>query len=139
MRGPFSIGRPSKLCYDGRMLATPHSLQPPVERAVEGLSQHFRFRPMFGGFMGYADDRPFASFSNIGLALKLATADQEELLKIKGAKMLQYAPTEPVSKQYVVLPESIINEKKDLTAWIKRSVAHVAQQKTVPKKKPGKR
>ncbi|MFC0502382.1 hypothetical protein [Asaia krungthepensis] len=29
------------------------------------------FRPMFGGIMGYAGGRVFASLSNIGLALKM--------------------------------------------------------------------
>jgi len=81
------------------------------------------FRPMFGGIMGYADGKPFASLSNVGLALKLAGADRDALLATPGAKPLRYAPDQPPSKSYVVAPEAMVSEPGQLRPWIVRSVA----------------
>jgi TfoX/Sxy family transcriptional regulator of competence genes len=58
------------------------------------------FRPMFGGIMGYASGKVFASLSDVGLALKLTGADREALLAIPGSKPLQYEPDQPPSKSY---------------------------------------
>ena len=91
------------------------------------------FRPMFGGIMGYAGGKPFASLSNIGLALKLAGADRDALLAIPGAQPLRYAPDQPPSKSYVVVPGAVLSEPGQLRPWIVRSVAGL-----VPKRAPAK-
>ena len=59
------------------------------------------FRPMFGGIMGYARGRPFASLSDVGLAFKLAGADHVALLALPGARPLRYEPDSPPSQSYV--------------------------------------
>jgi len=83
------------------------------------------FRAMFGGIMAYAEGKPFASLSDVGLAVKLSGDAHAELLAIAGAKPLQYDPSQPVSKSYVVVPEAMLKDKDALRAWLKRSAANL--------------
>ncbi len=77
------------------------------------------FRKMFGGIMGYAAEVPFASLSDVGLALKFTvTAERDKALALPGAKPLQYEPDAPVSKTYVVLPPEVVADGAALHDWI---------------------
>ena len=76
------------------------------------------FRKMFGGIMGYAAEVPFASLSNVGLALKFTPGEREKALALPGAKPLQYEPDSPPSKSYVVLPPEIVADGASLHDWI---------------------
>lgn len=111
-------------------------LQHLIEAAMPYLPAEvdLRFRPMFGGVTGYAHGRNFASLSNIGLALKLPNESHAALLAVPGAKYLQYAPDQPVSKQSLVLPESILGDSSALEHWLRVSIAYV-QTLPLPKKK----
>ncbi len=93
------------------------------------------FRPMFGGIMGYADGKAFASLSDVGLALKLAGADRDALLAIDGAKALRYGADQPPSKSYVVVPEAMLSAPEALGAWIARSAAGLAPKAPRTRKK----
>jgi TfoX/Sxy family transcriptional regulator of competence genes len=79
---------------------------------------HWRFRPMFGGIGAYADDRMCVSLSDVGLAVKLTPAAQAELLKHKGARRLQYEPSQPPSKTYIVVPDAMLKDRKALGHWL---------------------
>ena len=93
-------------------------------------------KPMFGGVGAYADGRMFCSLSNVGLALKFGSDDYAALLKVKGAKPLQYEPSMPPSKSYVVVPNAMLKDRKALSGWISKSAAFV---KAEPAKKAKKR
>ncbi len=80
------------------------------------------FRAMFGGVMAYAGGKPFASLSDVGLALKLLPADQTALLALPGAERLRYAQGQPASKTYIVVPEPMLEDGDALRGWIARSV-----------------
>jgi len=88
------------------------------------------FRPMFGGIMGYAGGKVFASLSNIGLALKMNGKDREALLALPGAQALRYEPQAAPSKTYVVIPEALHACPAELRLWVERSIA------ALPDKKP---
>ncbi len=81
------------------------------------------FRSMFGGIMAYAGGRAFASLSDVGLAFKLAGADHAALSAKAGAAPLRYAPNQPASKSYVVVPDAMLSDPATLGAWAARSVA----------------
>ena len=81
-----------------------------------------RFRAMFGGAGAYAHDVMFASLSDVGLALKFSPADQQELLAMPGVERLRYAPDAPPSKQYLLVPEDVLNDDQALGAWLSRSI-----------------
>ena len=83
------------------------------------------FRPMFGGIMGYADGKPFASLSDVGLALKLSGGDHAELLAQPGAAALRYGPDQPASKSYVVVPGAMLADHGLLRRWVVRSAANL--------------
>ena len=112
----------------------PAELQAAVLRcAGPDLMPDLAFRPMFGGIMGYVRGRPFASLSNVGLALKLSPAERETLLALPGAAALRYEPDSPPSKQYVVVPRAMLDTPGDLATWLERSAIHVLAQ---PRAKP---
>ncbi len=115
----------------------PAKLQKHMEDAAPAEIE-LRFRPMFGGIGGYADGRMFVSLSDIGLALKLGEPERGALLKLKGAKPLQYEPHMPPSKSYVVVPADMHEDRKTLKQWISRSAAFVKSQPPKPARKAKK-
>ncbi len=84
------------------------------------------FRAMFGGLMAYADGRPVASLSNVGIGLKLGGDDRDELLEIPGAEMLRYEPDAAPSKSYVRLPDAVVEDPAALGEWLGKGIAFVA-------------
>jgi TfoX/Sxy family transcriptional regulator of competence genes len=118
------------------MAHEPKTLQGHIEAALGPMLAHqeVTFKPMFGGITGYTRGRNFASLSNVGLALKLSKPDMAALLLLPGARPLQYEPNAPVSKQSVVVPDTMLADAADLSAWLERSMAH-CQTLPLPKKK----
>lgn len=77
------------------------------------------FRRMFGGIMGYAAEAAFASLSDVGLALRFDdAAEHARALALPGAAALRYAPDQPASKTYVVLPSEVVADGAQLHDWI---------------------
>jgi len=81
------------------------------------------FRAMFGSIMAYAEGKPFASSSDVGLALKMIGDGHKALLAVPGAEALQYDQSQPVSKTYIVVPEAMLADKDILRGWIVKSIA----------------
>lgn len=102
--------------------------------AAERFAAEVEFKPMFGGAGAYVKSRIFASLSNVGLALKLSPTAQTELLKLEGAKRLQYEIDSTPSKQYIVVPPEVWTNERDLAVWLKQSVDFVMAQ-PAPKSK----
>ncbi len=113
------------------MAHIPAELQKRVAAAAP-LELELRFRPMFGGIGAYAFGKMCMSLSDVGLALKLGEPERTELLAIKGAAPLQYAPGAPPSKSYVVVPDSLLADSRRLRTWIERSAAFVRDTAKTP-------
>lgn len=79
------------------------------------------YRHFFSGAAAYVNGRIFMSLSPAGLALKLPEADRKPLMD-EGAKPLKCFPKAPVKKEYVVLPDRIVEDKSELAAWMARSI-----------------
>lgn len=107
----------------------PKQLQAVVESAAPP-DLELAFRPMFGGIMAYVAGKPFASLSNVGLALKVSGDTQRELLAEPGTKSLQYEPDKPPSKSYVVVAPGMLAEPDKLRPWLVRSVSELPAAKT---------
>ncbi len=116
----------------------PHpQLQIQLNNAAKEVSPEFevRFRAMFGGAGAYAYEQMFASLSNVGLALKLPAQAQEELLEVRGAKRLQYDDSMSPSKQYIVVPDNICADTKQLGVWVGKSLEYVSSLSPKKRKK----
>ncbi len=99
----------------------PKQLQSILAAAVPDVP--LTFKPMFGGILAYADGKPLASLSDVGLALKLTGANHAALLATQGAAALRYEPESPVSKTYVVVPETILQAPAEMRHWTQLAIA----------------
>ena len=113
----------------------PKELQAVME-AASPPDLELGFRPMFGGIMGYAAGQPFASLSNVGLALKMTGADHAALSEVPDVKPLRYEPDDPPSKSYLLLPDAMLSDPDSLRLWIARSAAGLKPTTKKPRKKP---
>ena len=102
-------------------------------RAAAGpdLIPDLAFHAMFGGMAAYAHGRTFALLSSVGLALKLPPDAQAELLAVPGARPLQFEEGGVVFKQYVIVPDEIVQDPEKLSYWVEESTRYVA---TLPPK-----
>jgi len=102
----------------------PKNLQALIEDAAP-QGADLSFRPMFGGILAYADGKPAASLSNMGLAVKLAGEDREALIAAGGTP-LRYEPDSPPSKTYTLLPESMLHDSAAIGRWLELCIAGLA-------------
>lgn len=109
------------------MAHVPAELQKKMEAAMPS-DVVWRFRPMFGGIGVYANDKMCVSLSDVGLAVKLSGDAHAELLKRRGAKPLQYEPGAPVSKTYVVVPDAVLADRRQLGHWLALAAAQAGSK-----------
>ncbi|ULU25317.1 TfoX/Sxy family protein [Dyella terrae] len=100
-----------------------------------GRPHDLRFKPMFGGLMAWFDEKPCAWLSAQGLALRLAEADQAELLAEKGAARFRHRPDEPPSRDYILVPSALRRDTARFSQWLERSSNAPAPQKKRPRPK----
>lgn len=112
----------------------PGQLQGPVMLAAPDPNA-ISFRPMFGGVMAYANGKPFASLSNVGLAIKLDPVYYDALLRERGARPLRYEPTSPPSRQYVLVPDAMLDDIARLSVWLAHSIRFAGQPGKPPRKR----
>jgi len=86
---------------------------------------NYEIKHFFSGAAVYAEGNICISLTPAGFAIKLPEDLRTELLKEKGAKPLRYFPKSPIKKEYVVLPQKIVDNKKLLTQMIKQSFEYV--------------
>lgn len=97
---------------------TPPEVVAAFDKAVPASPSITR-RPMFGYASAFVNGNMFAGTFQEMIVVRLAGADRDALLKIKGA-----APFEPMGrpmKEYVVVPPSIAAKPKELAGWIERA------------------
>ena len=79
----------------------------------------------FSGAAVYADGRICISLTPAGFALKLPEALRDELMKEDGTKNLQYFPEAPIKKDYVVLPQWLLDDRDRFCFWVENSIEYV--------------
>ena len=89
-------------------------------------------KPMFGNLGAFVHGNMFMGLFGSDVGVKLAAAEQEELLGQPGAG--PFGPAERPMGGYVTLPAGWSPE--EAAPWIDRSLAHVA---ALPSKKPKKK
>ena len=112
---------------------TQDELKTRLSRAFDDSKEReLGFKSMFGGACAYVNGRVFASLSSVGLALKIDGETAKEWLE-HGAKWLQYDGDAPISKSYLVVPDSVLNDEAQLSRWVERSTAFAL---SLPSPKP---
>ena len=79
----------------------------------------------FSGAAVYAAGRICISLTPAGFALKLPEALRDKLMKEEGTKNLQYFPKAPVKKDYVVLPQRMLDDRDTFCFWVEKSIEYV--------------
>lgn len=98
-----------------------------------GKLHDLRIKPMFGGLMAWLDEKPCAWMSLAGLALKLAAADQLDLLELAGTSRLIAMPGAGPSRHYIVLPPSLTHDTVQFAGWLAKSAQASANSPSAPR------
>lgn len=109
-----------------------------IDKATSGTSKKIGLecKHFFSGAALYANGKICISLTPVGFAVKLQAESRNALLKQKGTKPLRYFPEGPIKKDYVILPNTILNDVKVLRRWVTLSIEHVASlPKPVRKKR----
>ena len=91
-------------------------------------------RPMFGNISAFVNGNMFFGIFGNDLFVRLSIEDREELLKNKGASMLEPMKGKPM-KDYVVVPTTWRNRPETLNSWISKALEWSSQ---LPPKKTKK-
>jgi hypothetical protein len=97
-----------------------------IERLTSGSLKDVKLecKHFFSGAAVYAKGRICMSWTPVGFAIKLPETSRNTLVNQQGAKLLRYFPKGPIKKDYVVLPESMLNEMRTLGRLAKTSVEY---------------
>ena len=79
----------------------------------------------------------FAYITADGIALKLSPADQVALLAIAGATRFSPGEDPTRANQFVQVPEALLDDRKRLAVWIRKSWVFV--ERSTPQGRPGSR
>jgi TfoX/Sxy family transcriptional regulator of competence genes len=105
-------------------------------RPGTGMAGAIECKHFFSGAAAYVDGRIFVTLTSVGLALKLPPERRAELLK-KGARPLRYFEKGPVKKDYVILPEALVDDRQALLAMMEESARYCRGLPEVrPKRSP---
>jgi TfoX/Sxy family transcriptional regulator of competence genes len=91
-------------------------------------------RPMFGNLSAFVNGNMFFGVFGNDLFLRLSVQDQVELLKNKGASMLEPMKGRPM-KDYVVIPKTWRERPETVRSWVLKSIEWSGQ---LPAKKAKK-
>ena len=91
------------------------------------LEHQLEFKNLFGAVAGYVGGRVFISCGKFGVALRLPADLLEDLFKETDVERLMYFPNGHVKREYAVVPERIIDNKRYFSKLIDDSVNYVAE------------
>ncbi len=78
-------------------------------------------RPMFGNVSAFVNGNMFFGVFGNDLFVRLSDKHREELLKKKGASLLEPMKGKPM-KEYVVIPRTWRTEPETVRLWVSRSL-----------------
>lgn len=116
------------------MAHEPKSLQFLVEAAAPA-GKIFTFKSMFGAILVLTEGKACAALAKTGIGLKLDEISKEELLEFDGAEPFRYAPNCPAGKDYLKIPDSMLESSALLSQWLARSADYVQTLPAKPKRR----
>ena len=88
-------------------------------------THRLKFKNCFGAVAGYVHGKIFISCGAFGIALKLPAKTLAVLFKKKDVKHLKYFPNGHIKKEYAVLPERIMQDRRALKKFVDESISYV--------------
>jgi TfoX/Sxy family transcriptional regulator of competence genes len=85
-------------------------------------------RKRFGYPAGFVNGNMFMGLFQESMILRLPTGPREEFLKVHNAKIFEPMPGRPM-REYAAVPQSVMQDKKELTAWVARALEYGASLK----------
>jgi TfoX/Sxy family transcriptional regulator of competence genes len=85
-------------------------------------------RKIFGYPAGFVNGNMFMGLFQESMNLRLATGPREEFLKIHKAKLFEPMPGRPM-REYVEVPQSVLQDKQELAAWVAKAFEYGASLK----------
>jgi len=82
-------------------------------------------RKMFGYPAGFVNGHMFTGLHQENWIVRLGDADRATLLKHAGARVFEPMPGRPMA-EYVILPASVIADRKALAGWLAKALAYSA-------------
>ena len=86
------------------------------------------FKKCFGAIAGYVDENIFISSGRFGIALKLPATTIDRLMAEDGARHLKYFPKGHVKRDYVVLPQQVLEDQRRLKKLVDGSIWFVTRE-----------
>jgi TfoX/Sxy family transcriptional regulator of competence genes len=86
---------------------------------------NLKIKHFFSGAAVYADGRICITLTPAGFAIKLPKALRDELMEEEGTKNLQYFSNAPIKKEYVVLPQRMLDDRDTFSFWVEKSIEYV--------------
>ncbi len=95
------------------------------EQMMRAAEAHdVRARRMFGGMGIYAGNKMFAFLMDEDVGLKLSPEDLETALGMPGAEILIPEPDGEPMREYVKMPQSLLDDEAGFQDWLERSVRY---------------
>ncbi|VAX20651.1 hypothetical protein MNBD_NITROSPINAE02-1524 [hydrothermal vent metagenome] len=95
-----------------------------IHRPRLATTHKLEFKNCFGAVAGYVEGAIFITCGQFGLALKLPAKTVDSVMQDKGGKPLKYFPNGHVKKDYVVIPERILENYSEFKKLINQSIRH---------------
>ncbi len=90
-------------------------------RSILPDNPRITIRPMFGKISAFVNGNIFAGLFGNNLFVRLSEESRKELLKKKGASLLEPMKGKPM-KEYVVIPKAWRNQHETARTWVIRSL-----------------
>jgi TfoX/Sxy family transcriptional regulator of competence genes len=85
-------------------------------------------RKMFGYPAGFVNGNMFMGLFQESMILRLPAGPREDFLKLYNAKLFEPMPGRPM-REYAAVPQSVLRDRKELTAWVAKAFAYGASLK----------
>lgn len=91
-------------------------------------------RKMFGFPCAFVKGNMFTGLHQQSMFMRLSPDDRETFLELENAHLFQPMPDRTM-KEYVVIPQSILNSDEELNRWLEKSIQYA---NSLPPKQPKK-
>jgi TfoX/Sxy family transcriptional regulator of competence genes len=110
----------------------------PVFLAAVPKDPRVKTLKMFGGLAGMVNGNMFGGLFGKSIVVKLSAEDQREAMQLDGAEPFDPMGNGRLMKDMIFMPESVLDDDRELRSWLRRSLEYTA---TLPPKakKPPKR